>query len=164
VSANACLPTTSGRAWGIGSEKTARENEQYNNYFVEIGNPLQSNTKGNMTHDDAVLLMFLLPLAACVVFGCVAATTGAKKEATKPAFLLGFFLGPIGVLIACSLDNRPECPECRARVSPLARSCPFCRTSLAKAEMQPQTSSPSKSRVEKKKELDALFGQRFPDE
>lgn len=64
----------------------------------------------------------------CVVSGCIGTAIGHLRN--SGGFWLGFFLGPIGWLLAFLNDGRPQCPACASRFNPGARICPTCRTSL----------------------------------
>jgi len=56
------------------------------------------------------------------------AFVGQSRKAEVQGFLLGLFLGPVGVLAAFRMDNRTRCPQCREPSNDLARRCPFCGT------------------------------------
>ena len=50
-------------------------------------------------------------------------------------FLIGFLLGPIGVLLAlASKGNRIKCPFCKQMIDPKALICPHCRSEVSPAE------------------------------
>ncbi len=66
-----------------------------------------------------------------VVFGIVGALIGREKEAALPGFLFGFLLSFLGLLVViCALDNREECPVCKAGLPRNAITCAKCRTEL----------------------------------
>jgi hypothetical protein len=44
--------------------------------------------------------------------------------------LLGFFLGPVGVVAALGLDGRPQCPRCAGRLDGCGRICQYCAAEL----------------------------------
>jgi len=69
------------------------------------------------------LMLFL----ACAGFG---ALVGGQKDAALAGFLLGLVLGPLGVLIACFLDFRPQCPVCGGRIDRGYQKCWHCGADL----------------------------------
>ena len=70
----------------------------------------------------------LLVFSGILCGGVGAAIGGLRNHGW--GFCLGFFLGPIGWLLAFLNDGRPKCPACASRFNPGARICPICRTSL----------------------------------
>lgn len=67
-------------------------------------------------------------LAVWIVSILVATIVGSHKGATASGFILGMFLGPLGVIIALvSKGNRIRCPYCREYIDPQAVVCPKCR-------------------------------------
>ena len=68
----------------------------------------------------------------CAFWGRIACEIGKKKGMEFGAFLLGFLLGPIGVLIAlASNGNRVKCPFCKAFIDPTASVCSYCQSKLS---------------------------------
>ncbi len=70
--------------------------------------------------------MILVPLAfwiCCVWLGSV---VGRAKEAALPGALLGLFLGPIGLLVAFTIDCRGKCPRCNGRINGKPQLCQHC--------------------------------------
>jgi hypothetical protein len=74
-----------------------------------------------------IILASLVSLAVCAV---IAGLIAAQKKAGEAGAVVGFLLGPIGVVVACFLDMREKCPTCRGRVDDCAKLCPQCHTSL----------------------------------
>lgn len=70
-------------------------------------------------------LVVVYALAACTLCGLL---VGSRREAGNAGAALGFFFGPIGVLAAFALDNRPRCNTCRERIDREAAICPHCAT------------------------------------
>ena len=70
-------------------------------------------------------------IGAALVCAFVGAVIAGRKGAAGAGFLWGLLLGPLGVLIAIFLDDRPECPMCRNPVNNGARICGSCRSQLA---------------------------------
>ena len=67
-----------------------------------------------------------------ILFGVARAMIGARKGEPIVGFILGIFLGPIGLLIvALSKGNRQDCPFCRELIRPGATICPHCRNEIA---------------------------------
>lgn len=84
-----------------------------------------------MSESDGVLVV---ELAGLVIYLCTFGKLGAmiarkKNAATRGAFV-GMAFGPIGLLIAGFLDERPSCPKCKTRVDPSATICSGCRCPL----------------------------------
>jgi hypothetical protein len=59
--------------------------------------------------------------------GCIAAGIAARKEAGLEGFFCGLLGGPVGVVLAMFIDNRPKCPHCSARMSVKATYCRHCQ-------------------------------------
>ena len=87
--------------------------------------------------EGAVVFLVVFVAAIWLVFGMIGANIAASKQARDAGFLLGLFLGPIGLIIAALIDNRPKCPECGGRVEPGVRRCMHCGTQLAQRATQP---------------------------
>lgn len=51
----------------------------------------------------------LILLVACGALGGIAAE---RNQAFGWGFFLGLVFGPLGVMVACFIDNRPLCPRC----------------------------------------------------
>ena len=69
--------------------------------------------------------------ANSVVFGIAGALIGREKEAAVPGFFFGFFLSFLGLIVViCAIDNREECPACKAGTPRRATICAKCRTPL----------------------------------
>jgi hypothetical protein len=49
---------------------------------------------------------------------------GKAKDAEGTGVLLGFLLGPIGVLMTVAIDNRVCCPQCGTRLNSRPAQCP----------------------------------------
>lgn len=78
------------------------------------------------------MLMFLL-LALVWFFGCAAVggAIGQRRGRQTTGFLLGFFAGPLGWLIAWVLPETDElmqarCTECGRGLRPTWSHCPDC--------------------------------------
>jgi hypothetical protein len=87
---------------------------------------------------DATGIIFVEILAAILamtVMGAIGKVIGKAKDAGNIGFALGFFLGPIGLLIvAIAFDNRPLCPACKSHVDSRATICPHCRSVLKSSD------------------------------
>lgn len=72
----------------------------------------------------ALILIFVVDAIACGIAGTM---IGSKKQAGAEGFLLGFFFGPIGLVLAILVrGDRQPCPYCRELVHPAATRCPWC--------------------------------------
>jgi len=68
------------------------------------------------------------------------AFVGQSRKAEVQGFLLGLFLGPMGVAAAFRMDNRTRCPQCREPSDDLALRCPFCGIKFAPKSKAPAPS------------------------
>ena len=69
----------------------------------------------------------IILLIAAALFGIIGAMISSRKGEWGTGFLLGFLLGPIGVLLALFMrGNRKECCHCRALIHKLATVCSHC--------------------------------------
>jgi amino acid transporter len=67
------------------------------------------------------------------IFAIAATMIGAKKGLGFSAFMLGLFLGPLGILIVLlSQGNRKNCPYCKELVNKDATRCPHCQKEFIK--------------------------------
>jgi hypothetical protein len=76
---------------------------------------------------EAVVGIWFLQALVSAIFGIV---VGSGRNAPVLGGLLGFFLGPVGVIVACLIDVRPQCPNCREHVQVGAAVCVHCHESL----------------------------------
>jgi hypothetical protein len=66
-----------------------------------------------------------------ILCGIVAAMIGAKKGMGSSAFVVGFLLGPFGILIALlSKGDRRSCLYCKEWIHKDATVCPHCQRKL----------------------------------
>lgn len=73
-------------------------------------------------------MLFVIWIASIAV----ATVIGLNRGSPIGGFLLGLFLGPIGILAALALENkRTKCPFCRERIDKNATKCPRCQSELA---------------------------------
>ena len=56
-------------------------------------------------------ILFVLFFDA-IVCGFLGLMIGGRNQAAGGGFLLGFLLGPLGVIISLGLDGRGGCPHC----------------------------------------------------
>ena len=67
-----------------------------------------------------------------LVCGVIAAKIGSTKGESTGGFIAGFFLGPLGIILALvSKGNRKPCPFCRESVNPEASVCPHCQKEIS---------------------------------
>ena len=62
--------------------------------------------------------------------GIAGACAGMRRNAEVPGFALGILLGPVGVIAALGLDQRPQCPRCAARLDGRGKICQHCQSPL----------------------------------
>jgi len=66
--------------------------------------------------------------------GVAAAMIGSQKGEGCLAFIIGFLLGPFGILFALlSSGNRKTCPFCKEKIHKDAVVCPRCQRELSKS-------------------------------
>jgi hypothetical protein len=65
-----------------------------------------------------------------LICGIIGTVIGSFRNAGGTGFLLGFLLGPLGVLLVLMVEGRPKCPHCAEHHQPGAKICPHCRTAL----------------------------------
>jgi hypothetical protein len=63
----------------------------------------------------------------CAILGYV---IGSAKNSGAEGLALGLLFGPLGVIAAFALDNRPQCRSCLGRIDPAARVCPHCTAAI----------------------------------
>jgi len=107
-----------------------------------------------------------------IVSGMIGMSIAARKEAEFVGFLLGFFFGPIGWLLAILVDGRPKCHMCQEHISSKASICSHCRTNfffindkpVTKEEyLRDQSIKKTESQVEIDSEKQSKIGET-PDE
>lgn len=87
---------------------------------------------------------------------------GGSKGQGVLGFVLGFLLGPIGLLIAfLSAGNRVQCPYCRKMIDPQATKCPYCQSDVAPSRVAHAGSAHSEadSRLDVESELRDLLSE-----
>jgi hypothetical protein len=72
------------------------------------------------------LATFIWPM-----FGVLGFLIAKDKEAGCLGALLGFLLGPFGLIAAFFIDQRPRCPKCYEHVHVNSSVCPHCRNPIA---------------------------------
>jgi hypothetical protein len=83
--------------------------------------------------------MWLLLWILC---GIAAAMIAAKKGRAGQGLVLGFLLGPFGILFALLMSgNRSQCPACKSMI-PEATICPYCRSALESLPLDQDESHP----------------------
>ncbi len=65
---------------------------------------------------------------ACGVAGYYAAR---ERDAGSGGAGLGLLLGPLGVIAALGLDERPKCPDCSGRLDGKGKKCQWCQRELS---------------------------------
>jgi hypothetical protein len=66
-----------------------------------------------------------------ILCGVVAAVIGANKGAGTAGFIIGFLLGPFGILIMIfSKGDRRSCPYCKEWIHKDATVCPHCQSAI----------------------------------
>ncbi len=62
--------------------------------------------------------------------GLAGAVVGSQKRAGLMGALWGVVFGPLGVVVALSLDERPKCPRCGGRLNGEPEICQHCHSPL----------------------------------
>lgn len=77
----------------------------------------------------------LVVFSGCAISAVAGDVIARQKQAEWVGFWLGLLLGPLGVVAACFIDRRPNCPHCGGRINatPAKRYpiCPHCKTELS---------------------------------
>lgn len=85
---------------------------------------------------NTVIIVGLSGVTLWLLMGLVSAVIAQSRGASGCRyFLVGFLLGPFGILEAVTTGRK--CPECAKRISSEARSCPYCRTKLDDSALTP---------------------------
>lgn len=74
-----------------------------------------------------VFIILIIDAIICAILGAIVAS---NKNAIGGGFILGLLFGPLGVIVAFTLDNRPKCPKCLSRLERNAEICCHCQTKL----------------------------------
>jgi hypothetical protein len=78
-----------------------------------------------------VLVIFVICWAACGILGYL---IGAGKGRGEESAVLGFLLGPLGLLmVVLEGDKQRRCQFCREPVAPDATVCPHCQKTIKPA-------------------------------
>jgi len=93
-------------------------------------------------------MQFLVVIWICSVV--LATALGSQRRATLGGLFFGVFLGPLGIIVACLLDERFNCPQCGARLNGDKRHaypvCPYCKTELVWTQYGPRPVSMKRSK------------------
>jgi hypothetical protein len=77
---------------------------------------------------------YIIPL--WILCGLIGAAVGSSKNLGPPGFVLGFLLGPIGIMIVVMMSgNRIPCPFCREKMNRRATVCPHCQRDVGARAM-----------------------------
>ncbi len=84
--------------------------------------------------------LFVVAVVGALALGCVGFWIGARKDMAGAGFLLGFFLGPVGLVVIAVMPPRQDqhdraarrqgmrrCPHCCEFIRAEAGVCRFCR-------------------------------------
>jgi hypothetical protein len=80
-------------------------------------------------HND-LLEVLLVAAVWCGGSAILGGVIGSAKDSSGPGALLGLIFGPLGLIAAYSLDNRPQCPMCGGRLNGQPQLCMQCRSPL----------------------------------
>ena len=70
-------------------------------------------------------------LVGGLVMGLIGCLIGNTKGIGGWGFLLGLFLGPLGILLVCFLNgSRTQCPYCRSTIDGKASVCAHCQRDI----------------------------------
>lgn len=105
------------------------------------------------TQDSIASLLGLVLMVAlwAIIMGGIGQLCGRGKDNGRTGYWLGFFLGPIGWIIAALLDYPLKCPACKGGVPEGATVCKNCGYSPNKQKATPGTHSNSPDDSETKK-------------
>jgi hypothetical protein len=79
-----------------------------------------------------VMWLWLFVLAVVMFSMYLAADVGDKRNCSWLGFLAGLFFGPLGIIVAGFLENRPQCQRCGSRLNidkqnKVYSVCPHCQ-------------------------------------
>ena len=74
-----------------------------------------------------IAVVFVLTWLASAVAGGFA---GSRGMAIVSGAMLGLLFGPLGVIAALGLDERPQCYKCEGRLDGRGKVCQHCHTPL----------------------------------
>ncbi|MDD4888306.1 MAG: RING finger protein [Phycisphaerae bacterium] len=83
-----------------------------------------------------LLIVLVMWLVQALFFASLAASIAGRKNAGRTAFWMGFWLGPLGAILAGFLDERRQCATCGTRLERFAKICPSCRAKISAAQRQ----------------------------
>ena len=66
-----------------------------------------------------------------IVCGFIGAVIGSNKNSSGGGFVLGFLLGPLGVIAAFALDGRLACAHCGGKLNGTPTICQHCQKPLS---------------------------------
>jgi len=98
---------------------------------------------------NAAMIALLCVLAWTVPSGTLGAVVGYLRRAPAVGAMLGGLFGPLGVVAALAIDNRPYCTKCCGRLEDMAETCPHCQAAL----YDPTTEAESEALDEEDEEL-----------
>ena len=93
-------------------------------------NPLEDVAMGN---EDFVMGSFCFYTVIALICGGLAAGVALPRKAAIYGLILGLLFGPLGLIAAFRLDERPQCPYCLSRINGRIKGatvCPYCRNDL----------------------------------
>ena len=77
---------------------------------------------------DYIPLLLCIWGAVGIVCGVIGCLLGMSKDAGELGFILGFLLGPIGIIVSAFADGRTPCPHCGTKLNGRPAICPGCKT------------------------------------
>lgn len=78
--------------------------------------------------DDTTAFLMGCLFLGLLLCGFIGRAVAAQKDAGTAGFYLGFFLGPLGIVVAALIDGRPLCPNCGGRIQGRPQMCQHCGT------------------------------------
>jgi hypothetical protein len=87
---------------------------------------------------DAAMVFLIYLLAWAAYFGTLGAIIAYFKRAPGIGAMLGGLFGPLGVVAAFAVDNRPSCSNCSGRLEDGAETCPHCHVALYDPLTEPE--------------------------
>jgi len=100
---------------------------------------------------ELIIAVFVI----ATIWGAICYAIANPKGQGQLGFLLGFFLGPLGVVFAVFLSDSVErfiCLRCRKGVDEEAKICPFCLQDFRTKKEKTQTRQKRKKRQEIREE------------
>lgn len=83
-----------------------------------------------MRPEEAEAIGLVVAIIVAIICGIIGAAAGSRRGAGGIGFLVGFFLGPIGLIVMFMIGLGKKCPFCRKKIHNEAIVCPHCQRNV----------------------------------